>query len=127
MNVSVEELQACVKEGLADTSGLLDTAEGWLYWFKKRADRNIKETAKLGYSEITMDLPIQIGQSFDAVALRLIQKTVRELLNGCFVGFVEDEYQGKPVARLYISWALQDGSEGDKKDKSETLLSPEIL
>ena len=110
MNISAEELQACVKESLADTSSLVDTAEGWLFWFRKRADRNIKEAAKLGYSEITMDLPIQIGQSFDTGALTLIQKTVRELLKGCFVGFIEDEYQGKPVARIYISWALQDVS-----------------
>lgn len=104
MNVSADELQACVKEALADTSSPLETAEGWLFWFRKRADRNIKEAAKLGYSEITMDLPIQIGQSFDKTALTLIQKTIRDLLKGCFVGFVEDEYNGRPVARLYISW-----------------------
>jgi hypothetical protein len=102
MNV---ELQACVKEALADTSSLIETAEGWLYWFRKRADKNIKEAAKLGYEEITMDLPVQIGQSFDKEALLLIQKTVRELLDGCFVGFIEDEYHGKPVAKLFISWA----------------------
>ena len=101
MNV---ELQACVKEALADTSPLLDMTEGWLYWFRKRADKNIKEAAKLGYDEITMDLPIQIGQSFDKEALLLIQKTVRELLDGCFVGFIEDEYKGKPVAKLFINW-----------------------
>jgi hypothetical protein len=104
MNVSLEELQACVKEALADASELMEIAEGWLYWFRKRAERNIKEAAKLGYNEITMDLPIQIGESFDAASLTLIQKTVRELLRGCFVGFVEDEYSGRPVARLYISW-----------------------
>jgi hypothetical protein len=101
------DLQACVKEALADTSSLLDMAEGWLYWFRKRADKNIKEAAKLGYDEITMDLPIQIGQSFDKEALLLIQKTVRELLDGCFVGFIEDEYKGKPVAKLFISWAYK--------------------
>jgi hypothetical protein len=112
-----EDLQTCVKEALADTSSLLETAEGWLFWFRKRADKNIKEVAKLGYSEITMDLPIQIGQSFDTGALTLIQKTVRELLKGCFVGFVEDEYMGRPVARLYISWAPIDGSaKTDQKD-----------
>jgi hypothetical protein len=104
MDVSVEELQACVKESLADTSDLMETAEGWLFWFGKRANKNIKEAAKLGYSEITMDLPIQIGQSFDTRVLRLIQKTVLNLLKGCFVGFIEDEYQDKPVVKLYISW-----------------------
>jgi hypothetical protein len=103
--MNLDELQACVKEGLADTSDIMDIAEGWLFWFRKRADRNIKEVAKLGYSEITMDLPIQIGQSFHKGALTLIQKTIRDLLKGCFVGFVEDEYDGRPVARLFISWA----------------------
>jgi hypothetical protein len=126
--MNVEELQACVKEALADTSSLLDTAEGWLYWFRKRADKNIKEAAKLGYSEITMDLPIQIGQSFDTAALTLIQKTVRELLKGCFVGFVEDEYGGRPVARLYISWLPLDGSSHtNQKSQGQTVLSREIL
>jgi hypothetical protein len=124
--MNVEELQACVKEALADTSDMMDTAEGWLFWFRKRADRNLKEAAKLGYSEITMDLPIQIGQSFHTGALTLIQKTVRELLKGCFVGFVEDEYRGRPVARLYISWHVRDGSAHTNK-KGETILSPEIL
>lgn len=125
--MNVEELQACVKEALADTSTMMDTAEGWLYWFRKRADKNIKEVAKLGYSEITMDLPIQIGQSFHTGALTLIQKTLRELLKGCFVGFVEDEYKGRPVARLYISWAPLDGPETNKKGQGETILSREIL
>ena len=104
MNVSADELQACVKEALGDTSDMMDIAEGWLFWFRKRADRNIKEAAKLGYSEITMDLPIQIGQSFDKGALLLIQKTVLNLLKGCFVGFIEDEYNGRPVAKLFIRW-----------------------
>jgi hypothetical protein len=126
--MNVEDLQACVKEALGDTSSPLETAEGWLYWFRKRADRNIKEAAKLGYSEITMDLPIQIGQSFDKGALTLIQKTVRDFLKGCFVGFVEDEYQGQPVARLYISWAPLDGSaHTNKKGQSQAILSREIL
>jgi hypothetical protein len=124
--MNVEELQACVKESLADTSDLMETAEGWLFWFRKRADRNIKEAAKLGYSEITMDLPIQIAQSFDTRVLRHIQKTVLNLLKGCFVGFIEDEYQDKPVARLYISWLPLDGS-SQKNQKGEALLSREIL
>jgi hypothetical protein len=128
MNVSLEELQTCVKEALADDSSHLETAEGWLFWFRKRADKNIKEVAKLGYTEIAMDLPIQIGQSFDKEALTLIQKTVRELLKGCFVGFVEDEYQGKPVAKLYISWTSLDGSaKTDQKGQGQALLSREIL
>jgi hypothetical protein len=125
--MNIEDLQTCVKEGLADTSTMMDTAEGWLFWFRKRADRNLKEAAKLGYSEITMDLPIQIGQSFHTGALTLIRKTVRELLKGCFVGFVEDEYEGQPVARLYISWAPLDGSETNKKGQGQTILSREIL
>ena len=124
MNISADELQACVKEGLGDTSYIMDIAEGWLFWFRKRADRNIKEAAKLGYSEITMDLPIQIGQSFHKGALTLIQKTVLNLLKGCFVGFVEDEYNGRPVARLYISWVVDGCSKENQKSKSETLLPP---
>jgi len=103
--VTAEELREIVKSVLADeVLPLAEITEGWLHWFKKRADRNIKDAAKLGYKEITMDLPIEIAQSMDRVALLTIQKTVRGLLEGCFVGFVEDEYEEKPLCRLIIRW-----------------------
>jgi hypothetical protein len=102
--VSAEDLREIVRSAQADKASLSDTADGWLYWFSKRGDRCIKDAAKLGYTEITMDLPIEIAQSIDRASLLTIQKGVKELLAGCFVGFVEDEYEGKPLCRLLIRW-----------------------
>ena len=82
----------------------IDIAEGWLYWFQKRGDRYLKDAAKLGYTEVTLDLPVELGQSFNRAALLVIQRGVKELAEGCFVGFIEDEYDGKPVCRLVVSW-----------------------
>lgn len=102
--VSAEELRNIVRSAQADKASLSDTTEGWLYWFAKKGERYIKDAAKLGYTEITMDLPIEIAQSMDRVSLLTIQRSLKDLLPGCFVGFAEDEYQEKPLCRLIIRW-----------------------
>lgn len=102
--LNAEDLRTINKANAADTSPPLDIAEGWLFWFEKRGERMLKDAAKLGYTELTVDLPIEIAGSFDRPALLLIQKTLRGLLDGCVVGFVEDEYQGKAICKLFISW-----------------------
>jgi len=103
--VTAKELKDILTQVQSDEKiPLVDTAEGWLHWFKKRGDRCIKDAAKLGYSEVTIDLPIEIAQRFDRAALLLIQNSMKQLLDGCFVGFVEDEYEGNPLCRLLISW-----------------------
>ena len=102
--VTREELREIVRSAQADKASLSETTDGWLYWFSKRGDRCIKDAAKLGYTEITMDLPIEIAQSMNRTSLLTIQKEVKELLTGCFVGFVEDEYEEKPLCRLLIRW-----------------------
>ena len=103
--VSAEDLREIVRSAQADKATLSETTDGWLHWFSKRGDRCIKDAAKLGYTEITMDLPIEIAQSMNRTSLLTIQKEVKELLTGCFVGFVEDEYEEKPLCRLLIRWA----------------------
>jgi hypothetical protein len=103
--VTAKELNDILTQVQSDEKiPLVDTVEGWLHWFKKRGDRCIKDAAKLGYREVTLDLPIEIAQSFDRAALLLIQNSMKQLLDGCFVGFVEDEYENKPLCRLLISW-----------------------
>jgi len=101
--ITAEELRAATVQ---ETLSLADTAEGWLYWFSKRGDRYLKDAAKLGYTEAILDLPIELGQSSDRSLLLIIQRGVKELVEGCFVGFIEDEYDGKPVNKLFISWKL---------------------
>lgn len=103
--LSATDLQEIVSQVESDEQlPLLEIAEGWLHWFKKRGDRYLKDAAKLGYSEVTLDLPIEIGRSMDIKALVLIQKTLKVLLEGCIVAFAEDEYKDKPICRLLIRW-----------------------
>jgi len=103
--ISAKELQEILAQVQSDEKiPLMETAEGWLHWFKKRGDRYIKDAAKLGYTEVTLDLPIEIAQTLDRASLLLIQNSMKQLLEGCFVGFVEDEYEEKPLCRLFISW-----------------------
>ena len=53
---------------------------------------------------VILDLPIEIAQTFYRTSLLLIQNSMKELLEGCFIGFIEDEYKDKPLCRLLISW-----------------------
>jgi len=103
--VSAEELQEILRQVQSDEKiPLMELAEGWLHWFKKRGDRYIKDAAKLGYSEVTLDLPIELAQSKDKKALLLIQSELRKMLEGCFVGFVLDEYNEEEICKLLICW-----------------------
>jgi hypothetical protein len=103
--VSAKELQDILRQVQSDEKlPLLELAEGWLHWFKKRGDRYIKDSAKLGYSEVTLDLPIEIAESKDKKTLVLIQSELIKILDGCFVGFILDEYNQKEICKLLISW-----------------------
>jgi hypothetical protein len=103
--VSAKELQGILREVQSDEKiPLMDTAEGWLHWFKKRGDRYIKDAAKLGYSEVTLDLPIELAVTKNRKALLLIQDELRKMLEGCFVGFVLDEYNEEEICKVLISW-----------------------
>ena len=101
----LQYLRSATKEALSDTLSLQDTADAWVYWFGKRHERYLKDAAKNGYYEATIDLPYQIGVSKDIASLRIIQTGVRELLPGFTIGFIEDEYQGKDIVRLLVSWS----------------------
>ena len=103
--VSAKELQEILRQVQSDESvPLTELAEGWLHWFKKRGERSIKDAAKLGYSEVTLDLPIELAQTKDKKTLLLIQDELRKMLEGCFVGFVLDEYNEQEICKLLISW-----------------------
>lgn len=103
--VSAKELQDILRQVQSDESvPLMELAEEWLHWFKKRGDRSIKDAAKLGYSEVTLDLPIELAITKDKQSLLLIQSELRKMLEGCFVGFVLDEYNEQEICKLLISW-----------------------
>ena len=103
--MDIEELRAIVK-GVQDDAKLplQDVADDWLYWFSKRGDRVLKDAAKLGYMEVTLDLPIEIAVSFHEPVLRTIRSELRKMLQGYTVEFIEDEYCGERICRVVIGW-----------------------
>jgi hypothetical protein len=103
--MDIEELRAIVKGVQEDAKlPLEEVADGWLYWFSKRGDRVLKDAAKLGYLEVTLDLPIEIAMSFHTSTLMTIRNELRKMLQGYTVGFVEDEYRGERICRILVSW-----------------------
>ena len=103
--MDIEELRAIVKGVQEDAKlPLEEVADGWLYWFSKRGERILKDAAKLGYMEVTLDLPIEIAASFHEPALIIIRNELRKILQGYTVGFVEDEYRGERLCRVLVSW-----------------------
>jgi hypothetical protein len=104
--MDIEELRAVVKSVQNDAKlPLEEVADGWLYWFSKRGDRVLKDAAKLGYTEVTLDLPIEIAMAFHTATLMMIRNELRKMLQGYTVGFVEDEYHGERICRILVSWA----------------------
>lgn len=104
-SMDIEELRAIVKGVQEDAKlPLEEVADGWLYWFSKRGERILKDAAKLGYMEVTLDLPIEIAASFHEPALIIIRNELRKMLQGYIVGFVEDEYRGERLCRVLVSW-----------------------
>jgi hypothetical protein len=103
--MDIHELRA-IAQAVQNDGGLpmSDIAEGWLYWFHKRGDRVLKDAAKLGYMEVTLDLPIEIAKSFDQPALQTIRNGLRKMVEGSTVEFIEDEYDGERLCRVVIRW-----------------------
>jgi hypothetical protein len=103
--ISASELKE-ISNIIRDFEGipLMSIAEDWMSWFKKRGERYLKDAAKNGYKEATIDLPIEIGQTMDKKVLLFIQTSMKEAFEGCFISFVEDEYDSKPVFKVVISW-----------------------
>ena len=100
-----EELCAIAKGVHQDAKlPLEEVAHGWLYWFSKRGERVLKDAAKLGYMETTLDLPVEIAFSFHEPTLHTIRRELREMVKGCTVAFVEDEYRGERMCRVVIGW-----------------------
>jgi hypothetical protein len=103
--MDIQELRAIVESVQNDAKlPLEEVADGWLYWFSKRGERVLKDAAKLGYTEVTLDLPIEIAMSFHTATLLAIRTGLREMLQGYTVGFLEDEYRGERICRILVSW-----------------------
>ncbi len=86
-----------------------ELANEWLRWFEKRGERYLKSAASFGYTEITLDLPYELALSPpDKPVLRAMLKELREMVPGCAVCFIEEEYEGQNLFKVEISWKAED-------------------
>ena len=102
---SAEDLQAitAVSELLSE-SELLEVADDWLYWLRKRGDRFLSTAAKFGYTEATLDLPRSLAISFNTSVFRRLLRGAQDLLPDCAVAVVEEEYEGAILYKIEVSW-----------------------
>ena len=92
----------------------------WMNWFEKRAPKMLKDATARGAWYISLDLP-QPGRFKERLALRKLKGIVEDMLPGCSICFVEEEYEEGKQYTLEISWKEEDEAdeaEGDN-DGSE--------
>jgi hypothetical protein len=103
--ISAAKLRALTEDARACDVPLAELATDWLVWFENSAKRHLKTAALFGYTEATLDLPVQLSRSLDKTIHIKIRRAVQAMVPGCAVAFVEEEYEGAVVFRLEVSWA----------------------
>lgn len=101
---SATELQALTRKALEGSYTNEDIVSDYVGWFKKRGERFLTTAAKMGYTEATLDLPYQLAQKIDKPAYKKLVTEIRELVPGCVVDIVEEEYNGATLYKMEISW-----------------------
>jgi hypothetical protein len=104
MEITVEALRDLRDKTLGDLLTAEEAAEQWLGWFKKRADRVLKSAAAFGHSYTTIDLPIELSLELNKRLHKSLLLGVKNLLPGCGVCIVEEEYEGKIWYKVEVSW-----------------------
>ena len=81
----------------------------WVDWFIKRAPKMLKDAAARGDWEIFLDIP-QPKDKKEHKLLKELQKVVGEMLPGCAVSFVEEDYEDRRIKYMMeISWKAVEG------------------
>ena len=103
--LTAKELQSITARSTPDTQESADILlEDWLLWFDKRAERFLTTAAKFGYTETTLDLPIQLAKTLDKDIFTRLVKGLRTRLPGCSICIVEEDYEGSILFKVEISW-----------------------
>jgi hypothetical protein len=122
---TAKDLRALTKEAQEDSSmSPQDLAELWLYWFRKRGERYLSNAAKFGYTEVTLDLPLALARTLHKGSLRALLRELRQLVPGCSVCIVEEEYEGQILFKVEISWAAPKSTQSDSSPPSSAAPSP---
>ncbi len=106
-----------------------DLVSDWLYWFQKRGERFLTTAAKFGYTEVTLDLPIQLARSMHKPAFKQLLIAVKELVPGSTPAIVEEEYEGQILYKLEISWRPKQAPTflPPKQECPDLLPTPDLL
>lgn len=104
MELTVGDLRDLRDRVLADPLPPEEAVKVFVKWFGKKAERILTTAAKFGYSVATLDLPIELSAALDKSLLKSLLTQVKALLPGATFCIVEEEYEGKTVYRLEVSW-----------------------
>ena len=105
MDITVADLQAATQAALAEPLDPEAAAAEFIKWFTKRAERILKSAAQFGYSCATLDLPIEIAGAINKPIHKSLLHQIKTLLPGCKPSLVEEDYEGKTIYHIEISWA----------------------
>ena len=108
--ISAARLRELTEEARAFVATDEAIATDWITWFEGNAKRFLKTAAMLGYTNVTFDLPRQLGSAAEPniPQLRRIFRAVRSLVPGTKVTFIEEEYDGTTLTKIDVSWPLDD-------------------
>ena len=99
---SLRELQAAALDNLLSPE---QAAHEWLIWFEDKGTRLLKTVARFGHPSITLDLPLELSTEVHKHPFTQIAKTIKILVPGVKVNFVEEECDRIFKQTVEISWA----------------------
>ena len=105
MELTVEELKEIREKSLDDPLTPEDAAEQWIHWFKKKAERILKTSASFGHSYATLDLPVELSVRQNLPIHKSLLAQIQKLLPGSKPYLVEEEYEGKILYKVEVSWS----------------------
>lgn len=108
--ITASRLRGLTKDARAATVTDEELATDWITWFENSAKRALKAAAMFGYTNVTFDLPRQLGAAPEPniPQLRRICRAVRRMVPGVTVTFIEEEYNDVMLTKIDLSWAPED-------------------
>lgn len=102
---TADELREATESFLLKSKGTREEMNTkWIEWFMKRSEKMLGDTVRKGLYEMTLDLPYQPAGIHDFKELKELAKILRQLLEGCNIQFVEEEYNNQLIYKVEISW-----------------------
>jgi hypothetical protein len=105
--ITADELREASRQGLEHQGWASNTEknEEWLEWFVKRGVRMLKYAAAFGKMYVNIDVPYQPVTEQDQQDLITLRRSLRRMLPGCVIVFIEEEYEGERICVFQIEWS----------------------